>query len=118
MGHPLVERGCGIFLAAHRAVADSSAAFGFGMTRMREQRRGPDAVLESTGTIRIQIGCVQGQCFVHFPVSRPSNNSKNPAESTSIATFVLGTKCSRRTGGVFVVARVGAEPRMVMLCAA
>ena len=33
MGHPLVERGCGIFLAGHRAVADSSAAFGFGMTR-------------------------------------------------------------------------------------
>src|ERR1700756_5473452 len=49
-----------------------------------------------------------------LPASRPMNRSKKLAESTSTATFALGTNLSRRTGDVLVLARVGADPRIGM----
>src|SRR5246127_4913611 len=49
-----------------------------------------------------------------LPASRPMNRSKKLAESTSTATFALGTNLSRRMGDVFVLARVGADPRIAM----
>src|ERR1700756_3314959 len=45
-----------------------------------------------------------------FADKRPIRSSKNLAESTSTATFALGTNLSRNTGDVRVPARVGAEP--------
>src|ERR1700722_3973760 len=56
--------------------------------------------------------------FYLLPVRRPISRSKNLAESTSTATFVFGTHLSPSTGDVFVVARVGADPRICMLAAA
>src|ERR1700676_5518657 len=49
-----------------------------------------------------------------LPDKRPIRRSKNLAESTSTATFALGTNLSRTTEDVRVLARVGADPRMDM----
>src|SRR5882724_9907784 len=49
---------------------------------------------------------------------RPISKLKNLAESTSTATFALGTHWSRSTGEVLVVARVGADPRIDMFMVA
>src|SRR5215470_16837042 len=64
------------------------------------------------------IGRKRSQGLPHFlttrysPANRPINNSKNFAESTSTATLALGTNFSRRTGDVFTLAKVGADPRI------
>src|SRR5260370_16158685 len=55
------------------------------------------------------LGTSRKECYL-LPDNRPMSRSKNLAESTSTATFVLGTNLSRNTGDVFVLARVGAEP--------
>src|SRR5271163_4688046 len=52
--------------------------------------------------------------FYLVPAKRPISRSKNLAESTSTATLAFGTHLSRSTGDVFVVARVGADPRICM----
>src|SRR5215468_9741537 len=51
------------------------------------------------------------QIRLYLPVNLPISSSKKRAESTSIATLVLGTHLSRTTGEVRVPTRVGAEPR-------
>src|SRR5258708_27159244 len=63
------------------------------------------------------LGTSRKECYL-LPDNRPMSRSKNLAESTSTATFVLGTNLSRNTGDVFVLARVGADPRIDMLLAA
>src|SRR5258708_37143881 len=63
------------------------------------------------------LGTSRKECYL-LPDNRPMSRSKNLAESTSTATLVLGTNLSRNTGDVFVLARVGADPRIGMLVAA
>src|SRR5260370_10943996 len=63
------------------------------------------------------LGTSRKECYL-LPDNRPMSRSKNLAESTSTATFVLGTNLSRNTGDVFVLARVAAHPRIGMLGAA
>src|ERR1700681_735065 len=63
------------------------------------------------------LGCSRKEYYL-LPDNRPMSRSKNLAESTSTATFAFGTTLSRNTGDVFVLARVGADPRIGMLVAA
>src|SRR6266853_5888102 len=53
-----------------------------------------------------------GYCL---PDKRPISRSKNLVESTSAATFELGTNLSRKTGDVLVLPSVGADPRIGMV---
>src|SRR5712692_7948900 len=62
-------------------------------------------------------GTSRKECYL-LPDNRPMSRAKNLAESTSTATFVLGTNLSRNTGDVLVLARVGADPRIGMFAAA
>src|SRR5260370_5455442 len=53
-----------------------------------------------------------GYCL---PDKRPISSSKNLVESTSAATFELGTNLSRKTGDVLVLPSVGTAPRIGMV---
>src|SRR6266436_6656223 len=63
------------------------------------------------------LGTSRKECYL-LPDKRSISRSKNLAESTSTATLVLGTNLSRNTGDVFVLAKVGADPRIGMFAAA